>query len=228
MEFTLLGSVAVAVTFLYVVLRFEGGRTNAADCTRDVWDALVSAAVVGVVIGRLVAMIRAGTNPISHPGDILIVRAGVDTIAASLGSVVAYLVLTRKDAWWLADAGAPAALAGLAGWHGGCVVRDACLGTPSDLPWAIAQTGSSIGRHPVEIYAFVALGLAVVLLLWWKRQRPAPGVVAAAGLAVAALVRWGTEPMRLGLGSDLAWWYAVAALLALLIMSWRMIASRDE
>ena len=88
MEFTLLGSVAIAVLIMYGVLWFEGGRTTAADCTRDVWDALISAAVVGVVVGRLTAMITAGTNPVAHPGDILIVRAGVDTIAASMSAVV--------------------------------------------------------------------------------------------------------------------------------------------
>ncbi len=222
MEFTLLGAVAVAVALMYLVLRYEGGRTNAADCTRDVWDGLVSAAVIGLIVGRLVAMIQAGTNPISHPGDILIVRAGVDTVAASAVALVTYLVMTRQDTWWLADAAAPAAVAGLAGWHGGCLVRDACLGTSSDLPWAVAQTGSTVTRHPVEIYAALLLVVAAIGFLWWKRHRPRPGIIAAAAVATAALVRLATEPMRPGLGGDQSWWYASAAALGLGVIVWRV------
>jgi len=228
MEFTLLGSVAVAVLIMYGVLWFEGGRTNAADCTRDVWDALVSAAVVGVVIGRLIAMISAGTNPVAHPGDILIVRAGVDTIAASMSAVVTYVALTRNDPWWLADAAAPAAIAGLAGWHGGCVVRDACLGTPSDLPWAVAQAGSVVSRHPVEIYTALLLLVTAGLLVWWKRHRPRPGVIASIAVAAAATARLMTEPLRLGLGGNLVGWYSIAAVAALSVAALRMRRTAQE
>jgi hypothetical protein len=227
MEFTLLGSVAVAVLIMYGVLWFEGGRTNAADCTRDVWDALISAAVVGVVIGRLIAMISAGTNPVAHPGDILIVRAGVDTIAASMSALATYVILTRNDPWWLADAAAPAAIAGLAGWHGGCVVRDACLGTPSDLPWAVAQAGSVVTRHPVEIYTALLLLVTAGLLVWWKRHRPRPGVIASIAVAAAATARLMTEPLRLGLGGNLVGWYSIAAVAALSVAALRLRRSNQ-
>jgi prolipoprotein diacylglyceryltransferase len=222
MEFTLLGSVAIAVVIMYGVLRFEGGRTNAADCTKDVWDALISAMVVGVIVGRLTAMISAGTNPVSHLGDILIVRAGVDTVAASVASVATYSFFTRHDPLWLADAAAPAAIAGLAGWHGGCVVRDACLGTPSDLPWAVAQAGSVVSRHPVEIYTALLLLATAGVFLWWKRRRPRPGVIAALGVASVAAARLVTEPLRPGLGGDLVWWYIIAVVAALSVLVLRI------
>lgn len=217
MEFTLLGAVAIAVAATYATLRYEGGRTNAADCTRDVWDALVSAAVVGLFVGRLVAMIRDGTNPLTNPGDILIVRSGVDTIAAALSGLATFVVLSRSDPWWLADSAAPAAIAGLSGWQAGCTVRGACLGTPSDLPWAIAQSGSEITRHPVEIYAALLLAAAVVALILWKRSRPTAGVVAATAIAAASAARWLTEPLRPGLGSDLSLFYASAFVAALAV-----------
>lgn len=226
MEFTLLGSVTLTVLAMYAVLRFEGGRTNAADCTRDVWDALITAVVVGVTVGRLAAMVQAGTSPISHPGDILIVRAGVDTVGASTAAVAVFIVLTRNNPWWLADAAAPAALTALAGWHGGCVVRDACLGTPSNLPWAVAQAGSAVSRHPVEIYAALLLGAAAVSLLWWKRDRPRPGVIAATAVAIAAAARWVTEPLRPGLGADLSWWYASATVAAIFVILWRALPTQ--
>ncbi len=217
MEFTLLGAAAIAVGATYATLWYEGGRTNAADCTRDVWDALVSAAVVGLIVGRLVAMIRAGTNPFTNPGDILIVRSGVDTIAAALSGLTAFVALNRSDPWSMADAAAPAAIAGLSGWQAGCAVRGACLGSPSDLPWAVAQSGSEITRHPVEIYAAILLAAAVVALILWKRSRPAAGVVAAAAIAAASVARWVTEPLRPGLGSDLSWFYAATTIVAVAV-----------
>ncbi len=221
MEFTLLGATAIAVSLLYVTLWYEGGRTNAADCTRRVWDALLAAVLAGVAVGRIVAMMRGGVNPLTSPADILIVRGGVDTVAAATAALLVYAVLVRRDLWSLADAAAPAALAGLAGWHAGCMVRAACLGTPSDLPFAIAQPGSGITRHPVEIYAALLLLTAAIVLILWKRSRPGPGIIAMTGIAAAATARLATEPMRPVLGNSLILWYAVAALLAAAATAWR-------
>ncbi|MEE9298427.1 MAG: prolipoprotein diacylglyceryl transferase family protein [Acidimicrobiia bacterium] len=226
MEFTLLGAVAIAVGLMYATLWFEGGRTNAADCTRDVWDALITGAMAGLVVGRLVAMGRGGVNPVTNPGDILIVRAGVDTIAATVTALVGFGFMVRRDLWWMADSAAPAAVAGLAGWHAGCLVRDACLGTPSDLPFAVAQTGSNITRHPVEIYAALLLLGVAVLLIAWKRSRPAAGVVASVAALAIAVVRMATEPMRPVLGPSLITWYGAAAVLAAAVLAWRVRSVR--
>lgn len=228
MEFTLLGAVAVAVLSGYAVLRFEAGRTNAADCTRDVWDAAVTAVVVGLVVGRIAAMIGAGTNPFTNPADLLIVRGGVDTIAATIAGVGVYAWMVRPEVLRMADAGAPAAVAGLAGWHAGCTVRDACLGTTTDLPWAVTGP-AGLGRHPVEIYAAILLIVVVIGLILWKRRRSRAGVVAGVAMAAAAVVRAITEPLRPGLGSDLAAWYWAAAVLAavLVVSSTRRRANGD-
>jgi prolipoprotein diacylglyceryltransferase len=220
MEFTLLGAALVAVMAGYGVLWWEAGRTNAADCTRDVWDALVTALVGGLVAGRLAAMVIAGTNPVTNPGDVIIVRGGVDTVAASVAGVLTFAWRTRSDLVRLADAAAPAAVAMLAGWHAGCLVRDTCLGTPSDLPWAVAQSGSVVTRHPVELYAALALAIGALALVAWKHRRPAGGVIAATALSIAALGRLATEPMRPGLGGDLAPWYAGAAITSAILLAW--------
>jgi prolipoprotein diacylglyceryltransferase len=150
MEFSLLGAAAFGLVAVYAVLWWEAGRGNAADCTRDLWDLVLSAGIAGLVIGRLASMIQGGTNPITHPGDILIIRGGVDTGMAAAAALVTAAVMSRKDLPRL-DSAAPAALAGLAGWHAGCLARSACAGTPTDLPWSIHAEGSAIGRHPVEI-----------------------------------------------------------------------------
>jgi len=227
MEFTLLGGAAIAVAAMYATLWYEAGRTNAADCTRDVWDALVGALVVGLIVGRLVAMVVAGTNPLTNLGDILIVRGGVDTVAASMAGLSSFAWTTRSDTWGLFDAAGPAAIAGLAGWHGGCLVRDACLGTGSDLPWAMTQSGSSITRHPVELYAVLGLVVLGVALMLWKRHRPAAGVIGLLALSGASLVRLATEPMRPGLGGDLTLWYGLAAGTTLIGALWRHRSSHD-
>ena len=211
MEFSLLGAALIAVLGLYAMLWWEAGRSNAADCTRDLWDASITAIVVGLFIGRLWSMVAAGVNPITSPADILLVRGGVATGPAAAAALAVFAVINRRDAVAMFDAAAPAALAALAGWHGACVVREACLGTPSDLPWAWTTPAGTITRHPVELYAALAfLAAAAGLAVWKRRRRPPPGGIAAAAIATAGLVRLLTEPMRPSLAGGPVWWYAAA------------------
>ncbi|MDJ0953085.1 MAG: prolipoprotein diacylglyceryl transferase [Acidimicrobiia bacterium] len=208
MEFTLLGAVFVGVVPLYLVLYWEAKRGNAASCTRNLWDVALTALVVGVFVGRLAAMVADGVNPLTNPGDILIVRGGVATGPATAAALATVAWLGRSELWPVFDGLAAAALAGLAGWHAGCLVRSACLGAPSELPWAFAQAGSPITRHPVEIYAAVLLGIsAAAIALWRSRGRLLPGLPAAAALICAATVRLVTEPLRPTLGAGPVWWY---------------------
>ncbi|MCP3993639.1 MAG: prolipoprotein diacylglyceryl transferase [bacterium] len=212
MEFTLLGAVFVAIVPLYLVIRWEAMRGNAASCARNLWDVALGGIVVGVFAGRLTAMVLDGVNPLTNPADILIIRGGVATGAATIAALGTVAWLGRGVVWEVLDGLSAAALAGLGGWHGGCVVRDSCLGTASDLPWAIAQEGSSITRHPVEIYAsLLLLGAAVLVALWRARGRPALGLPAGVALLVASGVRLATEPMRPSLGNGPVWWYTIGA-----------------
>ena len=196
MELSLLAAAVLAWGALVVVLRI-GDREGRAG---EAGEILLGAAVAGLVAGRLAAMIIAGTNPLASPRDVIIVRGGVDTAWAAVGALATFAVLARKRLGVLADAAAAACLAGLAGWHAGCVFTDSCLGTPSDLPWAVALPGSDITRHPVEIYAAVLLALGTGAVLWWRRRAPPPGTIGAVAVAVAAGARLLTEPPRLDLG----------------------------
>lgn len=213
MEFTLLGAAALGVAGLYGVLWNEARHGNAADCTRDLWDVALGAAVAGLLVGRLAAMAVDGVNPLTNPGDVLIVRAGVDTGFASATAIVTLALLSRRETVVVADALAAATLSGLAGWHAGCLLRDACAGTPSDLPWAITLNGSEITRHPEGLYTALAFLVAAVALAAWKRRVPPAGMVAGVGLALAGSIRLVTEPFRPSLGSRPVGWY-VAALVA--------------
>ncbi len=231
MEFSLLGAVFVAVIPLYLVIYWEARRGNATSCARNLWDVALAAMVAGVFIGRFAAMIGDGVNPLQNPADILIIRGGVATGPATIAALGTVAWLGRKELLAYTDGLAAAALAGLGGWHGGCVVRDSCLGTASDLPWAMAQEGSAVTRHPVEIYAAVILLVAAgAMALWRARGRPRPGVPAALALLIAASARLLTEPMRPSLGTGQRWWYAagIAVAVASLVVMMRRTDSSDQ
>lgn len=221
MEFTLLGAAACGVAGLYVMLWWEGKRGNAADCTRRLWDVALTASIVGVFGGRIAAMLIDGVNPLTHPGDVLIVRAGVATGWASTVALLTATWLGRRELPAVLDGLAAAALFGLAGWHAGCLTRNACLGTPTDLPWAMTQPGSTIGRHPVELYAAVGLAAAAPAVAWLRsRGGLPPGAAAGLALAVAGAVRWSTEPLRPTLTGGPVAWYATAVVCGVAAAAW--------
>ncbi len=220
-DFSLLGAALAAVAAVYVMLRWEARHGNAASCTRDLWDVAVTAMIAGLAAGRLWAMIRAGVNPLQHPGDIIIVRGGVDTAAAAVTAVAAVAVLARGEVAAVADGLAAATLAGLAGWHTGCLLQDTCAGVTTDLPWAIHLTGSDVGRHPVELYAAAALAGAALAVALWKGRVPPAGIPAAAALAAAGIVRAVTEPLRPSLVGGPVWLYLMGAAAGVGIVWWQ-------
>ena len=211
-----------------MALRWEAARGNAVECTASLWDVLLTAIIVGVGVGRLAAMALAGVNPLTNPGDILIVRGGVSTVAATLGALATVALMARHELVQVFDALSVAALSALAGWHLGCLPRGACLGTPSGLPWAI-DSGSGVTRHPVEIYATVLLVLAAVALGAYKTRRPLRGSPAALALIAAAAARAATEPLRPSLGGDMLAWYLVGAGIGIgaLVWLWRRAVGRQ-
>jgi prolipoprotein diacylglyceryltransferase len=174
-------------------------------------------------------MVGDGVNPILHPADILIVRGGVATGPASLGALAWVAWAGRHRLWQVADGLSAAALAGLAGWHAGCLTRHACLGTPSDLPWAYAQRGSGVTRHPVEVYAAILLAVAAVAVGFWRwRRPPRPGVAASLALAVAGGARLVTEPLRPALSHEPVPWYLAAVVVGLFAVWWRARRPRPD
>jgi len=212
MEFTLLAAVLIGVAAAcgWLALIHRGDIA----LRRATCDLVVIGALAGIVAGRIWAMVVAGTNPITHPVDLFIVRGGVDPFAASIAALAAVGWSARHEGWSLLDAAAPGAVMGLAGWHAGCLVRDACLGSTTSLPWGWATTAGGVARHPVELYAaaLLALGALVLTLLW--RRRGGSGLATTVAIACAAGVRALTEPLRPVLGEGRTIGYAVAAGLA--------------
>lgn len=216
MEFTLLAAAAVGVAGFWLMLRWEARRGNAAGCSLNLWDAGLTAVAVGLLVGRLTAMLLVGINPIADPAQIMLVRSGVSTAGASIGAVLMFAFLARRSLLPAADAIGPAVLAGLAGWHVGCRVTGSCLGTVSSLPWAQTLAGSNITRHPVELYAagLYLLG-AVGIAVWKQRGRPPLGTTTGLALVVAGGVRLLTEPMRISLSGGPVWLYTGAVAIGL-------------
>jgi prolipoprotein diacylglyceryltransferase len=217
MEFTLLWAAATGVGMAVFMAKTEKRLGLVPAETGSLSDLILGAAVTGLITGRLAAMILSGTNPITHPGDILIVRSGVDTGFASLGALAFVSIASRRHFAATIDALGPAAMAGLAGWHAGCLYRGACLGTTSSLPWAVAQDGSNVTRHPVEIYAaFLFLAAALGLLWWLRRGVRSLGAVGAVALGIAGAVRLATEPLRPSLGPGPIGWYLAAIVIGVI------------
>lgn len=226
MEFTLLWAALLAVVPMMVVARLERWK-GLARPDLGLSDRLTGAAALGVFGGRFVAMLEQGTNPFLNPADVLVVRGGVNTVGASLTALAALAWASRGNLWPDLDLAAPPALAGLAGWHAACLLRGACLGSPTSLPWGTALPGSSVGRHPVELYAASMLAMTAWLAFRWLQRNPASGLVAASALATTAGVRLVTQPLRPSLDDMVAWWYAVAVAFALMV-SWMRTRQRPS
>jgi prolipoprotein diacylglyceryltransferase len=224
MEFTLLAAAAIAGASAYAVLWWEARHGNAARCTGNLWEIGVASVVSGIFIGRIVAMLIDGVNPFAHPMDVILVRSGVSTVGASLGALAVFGWLSRREPIAMADGISAAALAGLAGWQAGCVVRDSCLGTASDLPWAVAQAGSTVTRHPVGIYATLMLAAAAIALALWKAyRRPPVGSPAMAAVITAATTRLALEPLQPSISGGPVWFYGVALVVGLGGLAWSYV-----
>ncbi len=229
MEFTLLAAAAIAVGGFWLMLRWEAKRGSAAGCALDLWDAGLTAGAIGVLVGRLAAMIQAGINPLTDPAQIILVRSGVSTIWAAIAALGVFAFLARKSLLEAGDSIGPSVLAGLSGWHVGTVVTGSWLGTVSDLPWAQAASGSDIARHPVELYAAMLYLVSAVALATWKQKgRPPLGVPAGLSLAAAGGIRLATEPMRISLTGGPIWLYAAASVAGLGLAAWSVLKPSSE
>lgn len=217
MEFGLLAAVLVALGAAWAALRLTVEQQQ----RRAAFDRLLTATLVGLLIGRVGAMVIAGSNPVTNPFDLLIIRGGVDTGFAATAALGGYAWTARRNLWRLADAAGPAALAGLAGWHLGCLIGGSCLGTPSTLPWAWSLSPGSVPRHPTEIYTALALVGVAALVVSLRRRITRSGVLASLSLAAAAAIRLATEPLRLGIGDGPEWWYVAGMTLGIGAATWR-------
>ncbi len=137
---------------------------------------------VGVLMGRLTAMALDDPRGLTRPGDILILRGGVEFWPGVAAGVLvlawsargANIDLTAR----LADL-APFALWAYAAYEAACLVRDGCFGPPS--PIGFRPEGTATTLFPVGLavaLSVVDLGAVVRAL---GRHRPALAVLVAVG-----------------------------------------------
>ena len=219
MEFSLLWAALTAVSAGYLGLRLWGDHLP-----DSAPDQLITATVTGLATGRLTAMLSQGINPLSNPGDVIIVRGGVSSLGASVGFIATLLWLNRNRLTAI-DALAPSILAALAGWHAGCLWRSACLGTQSDLPWAWSLTTDGVTRHPVELYTALVLAGAAVAV---ARLPFHAGLRSGAALFAISSARLLTEPLRPSITGGPVLLYVLGAAVGLLLMGWSSARARGS
>ena len=221
MEFTLLAAAAVAGAAAYAMLWWEANHGNAARCTGNLWEVAVVSAVAGIFIGRIGAMLIDGVNPIAHPMDVILVRSGVSTVGATLGALAVFTWLARKEPIAMADGISAAALAGLAGWHAGCLVRGTGLGTASDLPWAPAQSGSDVTVITCVMNSHSIFGAAAIGIAWWKAyRRPPAGAPAALAVIAASVTRLVVEPLQPSISGGPVLFYGAGLVIGVAALVW--------
>jgi phosphatidylglycerol:prolipoprotein diacylglycerol transferase len=175
----------VAFAAFYLLGRWRVSRTFHGTATRlgssDVEDLLFHG-VLGVVIGgRLgyVLFYKPG-HYLQHPLEAFAVwQGGMSFHGGLLGVLLACAWFARKRGLpylKLMDFVAPLVPLGLAAGRLGNFINGELWGRASDLPWATVfpQSGSSVPRHPSQLYQFAGEGLLLFALLWWYSSRPRP------------------------------------------------------
>ena len=178
----------------------DGGWT-----ARDVEDLLFHG-VVGVILGgRLgyVLFYKPG-HYLEHPAEILAVwKGGMAFHGGLLGVLVAMGVYawTRKRRYFeVTDLVAPCVPLGLACGRIGNFINGELWGRAADasLPWAMVfpQSGSTLARHPSQVYQFLMEGLLLFVILWFygrtrSAHRTADGRVVWGRVSGAFLIGYG-------------------------------------
>lgn len=161
---------------------------------RGVLDAATAPVLVGLLVGRIVAMVLDDPRGLMRPGDILIIRGGVEFWPGVLAGMAVAAVAAKRAGTdvssRLADL-APHALVAYAVYEAFCLVRDGCFGPVA----SVGLRPEGIPQRQIPIGLLVAI--ATVAIAWAVRRltaaSPLRGVVLAlAGVAAvrAAAATW--------------------------------------
>ena len=152
-----------------------------APVTREQFDDLLFAAVLGIVLGgRLgyVLFYKPGYY-LSHPLEVLYLwQGGMAFHGGFLGVLVAMAWFARRhrlDWWRVMDFVAPLVPLGLAAGRLGNFINGELWGRTTDLAWGMVFRGAGPEpRHPSQLYQFALEGVALFALLWWFSSKPRP------------------------------------------------------
>ena len=161
--------------------------------------------VLGVVAGgRLgyVLFYKPGYY-LQHPLEALAIwQGGMSFHGGLIGVLVACAIFARRRGMRcldLMDYVAPLVPIGLAAGRLGNFLNGELWGRVSHVPWAMVfpQSGSSLPRHPSQLYQFLGEGLLLFAIIWWFSSRSRPtGAVSGAFLVGYGVLRFLAEFAR--------------------------------
>lgn len=174
--------------------------------TRDVED-LLFYGVLGVVIGGRLgyALIYKPGYYFSHPLEIFMVwKGGMSFHGGLLGVILALALFARmrsRPFLNVTDLVAPCVPTGIVSVRLGNFINGELWGRAADaaLPWAMVfpQSGSTVPRHPSQLYQAALEGLLLFVIVWLYARRARPlGRVSGIFLAGYGVLRFVAEYFR--------------------------------
>lgn len=171
--------------------------------SRDEWANLLSAAVIGVILGGRLGFVLfyEPTYFLAHPGKILALwEGGMSSHGGFVGVTVALLFALRhnaKDILRIADIVVIPIAVGLALGRFGNFINLELYGTVTDLPWGISIPGVEGLRHPAFFYAMGKdLLIAGLCFMHLRLSRESPGRTCALFLILYGVLRFLIEYVR--------------------------------
>jgi phosphatidylglycerol:prolipoprotein diacylglycerol transferase len=135
--------------------------------------------------------------------DLVLSRGGMSWFGGFAGGIAAGLWVMRRKGLPkipVLAAATPALAIGQAIGRIGCFLVGDDYGRPSNLPWAVAfpqgLPPTTVPVHPTQLYEAAALVPLAWLLFRFRRQRRADTFVLGAYLALAGLIRFAIEFLR--------------------------------
>jgi phosphatidylglycerol:prolipoprotein diacylglycerol transferase len=168
----------------------------------------MDAAIAGVVGGLIGAKVLwtvefSGERPIT---ELLFSRGGLSWFGGLVGGVTTGLWMLRCKRVPIVRtlaAATPALAVGHALGRIGCFLVGDDYGRPSNLPWAVAfpegLPPTSVRVHPTQLYEAAALGVLGWILIRWRRQGVADGIVLGRYFIAAGSIRFVIEFVRVNL-----------------------------
>jgi len=152
-----------------------------APVTRQAFDDMIFAAVIGVILGGRLGYVLfyKPAEYFANPVKIFAVwEGGMSFHGGLLGVMLAMAFIAwRQEINYLRlmDFVAPVCPLGLAAGRMGNFINGELWGRVTDVPWGMVFRGAGdLPRHPSQLYEFALEGLALFVLLWWFSSKPRP------------------------------------------------------
>lgn len=152
-------------------------KFRALSLTSDDWAGILSAAVIGVILGGRLGFVLfyEPTYFWMHPLEIVAVwKGGMSSHGGFIGVAIALLIALRKRTWReifaIADVVVIPVAIGLGLGRLGNFINQELYGTVTTLPWGMAFPGADGLRHPIQFYELAGDWLTAALCFWHLRS----------------------------------------------------------